>query len=221
MKHSAWPLIVMIPLLWGCPGPECSEERPCDAGFICGADARCVAGTATDGGPTQSDGCSDNSNPQFPNVLENPGAESGTEGWYKTLSNVSIGTVTDGAHCGSNALQITAHASGEQHVWNAASVEAGPGETWCAQAFMRGGTATDGRLTVRRMPARIDENYSSPVTTTQWAMVPPTKGLLKFTTAGPETLNLRVTMQFAQAGQTLLVDDVQLWRSPTGSCTER
>lgn len=219
MNRSAWPIILMLPLLWGCPGPECSEARPCDAGFICGADARCVAETAADGGPVPMGGCPDTS--QFPNVLENPGAESGTEGWYKALSNVSIGVVTDAAHCGSKALQITAHAAGEQHVWNEASVEAGPGETWCAQAFMRGGTATDGRLTVRRMPARIDEDYSSPVTTTQWAMVPPTKGLLKFTTSGAETLNLRVTMQFAEPGQTLLVDDVQLWRSPTGSCTER
>lgn len=224
MKAPALPLLLILPLTFGCPGPECSDSTPCSAGSVCDASGRCIP-SGSDGGDTGPAGCADSTKPATPNLLQNPGAECGTEGWSKhALSDVTLAVATDAVHGGTRALQITANKAGEQHVWNGATVNAGAGETWCAQAWMRGGTATDGRLTVVRGTKDkqvIFESYSSPVTPSEWAMVPPTKGLMKFTTAGEETLNLRVTLQFAQPGHSLIVDDVHLWKSPSGACTER
>lgn len=211
-------------VLSGCPGKECALDADCPGGYACSPEGACVSVTPDGGGGGGGD-CPDTSVPSAPNVLKNPGAECGTTGWFAPVngkSSVEVETVNP--HTGSKALKITATSAGDAFVWNDAEITTGANETWCAQAWMRGGTASDGRIGLRHLPVGgstgIDEAYSSPVTQ-DWAVVPPSKGLLKFTTSEPETLQLRIILQQAQAGDTLIVDDVQLWKSAGGACTER
>lgn len=203
--------------LSGCPSAECSESEPCGEGFTCNAGV-CVALP-----PDVGIVCPDNT--ATPNRLTNPGGEDGISGWTPHFaSKITVASVDADVKCGKKAISFTANGPGEQHLWNDAKVNAGADETWCAQGWMRG-TTTDGRLTVRRIAAGAgagdDKSYSSPVKESEWTVVPPTKGLLKFTTSAAETLQLRVTMQFGEVGKTLTFDNIELWRSPDGSCTER
>lgn len=210
-------------LLSGCPTAECSAA---DASVHC-VDQLPDGG---DGGAGAGANCPDTSNADAPNLLANPGAECGTTGWFvpDVVGKGTIAVATEGAHAGANALVLTATGSGTDqsgpHVYNEQQVAAGPDETWCAKAFLRGGTAVNARLGIRHWAAGdtvlAEETYSIPLAP-QWAMIPPTAGLLKLTTTRAETLQLRVILHDAVAGASVLIDDAQLWKSASGSCSER
>lgn len=224
--------IVSLLLLSGCPSAECAVDGDCQAGFTCDATGKCVS-ALPDAGPGGGGGgtCPDNSIPSAPNVLSNPGGECGTTGWFeweKVGARATLAVESEGAHSGSKALVLTASEAGSgqfgPRVSNLKQVTAAAGETWCAQAWLRGGTAGEARLAILRTPASggqiLWETYSIPLAS-QWAVNPPSKGLLKVTATETETLELVVMLHNAAAGETLVFDDAQLWKSPGGACSER
>ena len=97
-----------------------------------------------------------------------------------------------------------------------------PGSTWCAYAWMRG-TTSDGRLTVLRDQGDfvVDESFNTPVNNQEWSRAP--NSFPMKITVGPSDKRLffSVELQNPKAGEYLIVDDVALWQSKDGSCSER
>ncbi|MGA9524210.1 MAG: hypothetical protein WBV82_22330 [Myxococcaceae bacterium] len=204
-------------VLVGCPNPpECSVSEPCGEGRVC-QEGACIAGEgAPDGGGT----CRDTSNRAAPNVLENPGFECGIEGWDVLFEGQGKFTrETAVTRSGQGAARLTATSSGTtQFVQLAGTRDVVPGSVWCASAWMRG-TASDGRLTIRRVGSNQQQNAFTPVTNDEWSR---TSSPFKITIEPADTeLILFVAMPYPKAGDSLLVDDVALWQSKDGSCTER
>jgi hypothetical protein len=195
--------IALTVMLLGCPGP--AETCP---------DGGCPA----DGG----DPCLGPSAESVPNLLDNPGFECGSppSGWYTTGG--VLASEVENPKSGSRAARFLVPDGGVARLWHErdAIVDAGT-KTYCANAWVRAGTAKDARLTLRRVGTNIDENFSTPLTN-EWVLLPPpTHGPLKFTAQDEPRVLLGFTIQNAKAGDSVIIDDVQLWESADGSCRER
>jgi hypothetical protein len=196
-------------LLTACPGGggECDGGTcPPDAGF----DGGSCKGTDPAGAP--------------PNLLANPGFECGDppSGWY--AQNGQLTSESTGGHSGSKAARLTAPtATVASNLWHETDVVVAPGtKTYCVNAWVRG-SAANARITVRKVKAGFvnDENFSIPLTP-EWQPIPPAAThALKVVGAGEDKFVLRIFIPDAKAGDYLLVDDVLLWESPGGNCTER
>lgn len=158
------------------------------------------------------------------NLLVNPGFECGAlvgwKGQYATLSDE-----TEVVHGGQRAARLTEMGSlSATGLWSEADAVASPGTaTYCVRAWLRG-TAPNGRITVRKVLGGgvVDENFSSPLSNTEWTLVPPAGyGPLKIVAQNEERFLLRLAAPSPQPGDVLLVDDVELWTSADGSCKDR
>jgi hypothetical protein len=172
----------------------------------------CGGGGGADGGV-----CS-----EAANLLVNGSFECGTSGW-SAIGGV-LSAEAGNAKTGSSSARLEAPSGGAAaSLWYDADAVLNPGtKTYCTRAWMRG-TAQNGRITVRKVAsgAGEDENFSSPVGP-DWTLVPPQSyGPLKVTGAGELKFLLRVWIPNPSPGDVLIVDDVQLWESPDGTCGER
>lgn len=172
--------------------------------------------------PTSEPGtCTDSSNPSVPNVAPNPGFECGDPptGWNGPLT----GTISIGVGRSGKAAKVASKTNaGEQVKITLASADpvasAELSGTWCLSAWLRG-TGTNGVIILRRDLGggrMLDEPSFEPLTP-EWkkfshqASVPSTDARL-FVAAG---------MRAPKTGEYVEVDDVQVWKSPSGACSER
>ncbi|MFZ5468578.1 MAG: hypothetical protein ACOZIN_03995 [Myxococcota bacterium] len=195
-------------LLLSCSPPE----RGCADGGECTT-------LATDGGGI----CKGDGVASPPNLLDNPGFECGApSGWF--AQNGTLTAETAIVHGGAQAAKLTASAGSAASLWHEADAVQNPANrTYCARAWMRG-TAANGRITVRKVATGggVDENFSSPLSNTSWTLVPPASyGPLKVVGSGEERFLLRIWIPSPNAGEVLWVDDVELWHSANGTCSER
>ncbi len=204
----AGPALVSC-LLVGCPTPpECSVSEPCGEGKACQEGVCIAAGNAV------ADGGVD------PNVLDNPGFERGIDGWDVLFdAHGEFEQETTVTRSGQGAARLTATGSGTTQFVHLEGIrDVIPGSVWCASAWMRG-TASDGRLTIRRVGSNQQQNAFTPVTNDAWSR---TSSPFKITIEPADTeLIFFVAMPYPKAGDYLLVDDVALWQSKDGSCAER
>lgn len=220
MMRNLLGVCMALPVgLLGCPSaPECSADEPCTAGFECTADGVCVGVDAGPGAPS----CSDTSHPEAPNLVADPGFECGTGEWI-VLPAASVGALTQettNTKAGTGALRLEAMRS-DQAVISAVSkpLTLAVGETICARAHFRG-TAANGHLAIRRYGSLTEESFSTPLAGNDWVIVPPSAPL-KFTTTTEQQIDLRLILRKPVTGEALVVDDVALWKSPNGTCSER
>lgn len=156
-----------------------------------------------------------------PNLLENPGFECGDSGWsaiYGTLAAVA------GGHAG-QALQLTTSAAGGRFAYAKDVVTEGGLKTYCFTAWVKG-TAPFMRLRVLRdFGGQVQEDQFNEALGPEWKRTPPVTPLKVPNGNAPkiqlvfEVQTSRPDGQNAKPGDTLLVDDVDVWET-SGSCTE-
>lgn len=207
--------LAALVLFAGCGGgdePECETEPDCGPGMTCTENV-CVPLTTGDGGGANCGG-------ESWNLLQNGSFECGAEGWLKSFANFEIAPVTEGAKVGAQALRLTSTGSVSFHVSsNEVTVPAG---TVCARAWMRG-TTNNGHLRV--VWSAVDgtegkiESFSSPVKVDEWVPFQATKALA-VVLPKESKVHVRVAAASESNGTWLEADDVRLWRSEDGSCSE-
>lgn len=149
------------------------------------------------------------------NRVVNAGFECALTTWSVAMGT---GSAIDGGHSGAKALVLVANAQGEALVGANDVVPDSEGQVYCARAWVRG-SSPEMRLEVRPTPSGKGSAFSSPVASTDWVSVPP-GDMMRVTTPRGETLSILVKMQGAAAGDTLEVDDVELWPSASGRCDD-
>ena len=171
--------------------------------------------------PTEGSGtCTDGSTPSAPNLAPNPGFECGDppSGWNGPLT----GTLALGTGRTGKAAKVSARANTADQVKitlaTAEPVAVAPLDgTWCASAWMRG-TAANAVVILRRDlggGSMVDEASFEPLTT-EWK-----KLSHQATVSGDARLYVAAGIRGPQAGQYVEVDDVQVWKSASGTCSER
>jgi hypothetical protein len=152
-----------------------------------------------------------------PNLLVNPGfdcAGKETE-WGAVYGDYAL---VSGGRSG-NAGQVT--------VTNAIGGRFGPvnpvataskATTYCATAWMKG-TAPFANLKLFRETDTNPPQFSSPIDAA-WIRLPPSLVLSETAPAGEKVYVLFATDNRAHLGDTLIVDDVDVWESASGKCDE-
>lgn len=169
------------------------------------------------GGGGGSGGC-DGATKTPPNLVPNHGFECGDRGWAPQLGTLE--TVTD-ARTGANAARLTATDAGEGvFAYSTPIVSNAPSDHYCATAWVKG-TVGNMKLSIKtnKNGAGVDTTFSSPVATTSWIRVPPFTVLAVPNTFGMD-LYVRFLLSQGNAGDTLLVDDVDVWESVDGGCNQ-
>lgn len=211
---------VAVASLCGCQAQTCSADLPCATGEVC-LEGVCQNDPSDAGGSGNECGGPSGS---APNLLTNAGFECGTTGWGEYPTGVvTLSTTTTNPKSGSKALVITAQrTSAKLNVLSNTVTVTGP-TTICARAWMRG-TAGDGHMAVNHAPEEgglgSEETASSPIQENEWASVLPDTEI-RSTISGTEKVTLKLQLWSPQIGQTLIVDDVQMWESKDGHCDER
>jgi hypothetical protein len=177
----------------------------------------------TGGGGSGAAACTAVKSP--PNLVANSSFECGSpepDAWF--ARDGALALVSSGAKEGQRAVQLTVPASGATDVTLAYSPDVATGlgqSTYCATAWMKG-TVPDARLILRRVKgSAIDDfTFSAPIATEPgWVRLPPSLRL-EAPGNGADRLLLLAQSRNGQAGQTLLVDDVDVWISTSGRCDE-
>jgi hypothetical protein len=158
-----------------------------------------------------------------PNLLANGSFEcgaAGPEGFFAKDGELAL--ATGDAHQGSRSVKLTVPATGATDVTLAASgnVATNLGNaTYCGTAWVKG-TVSDARLVLRRSTSGAVEDltFTGPVTGT-WARLPPNL-VVKAPGANGNALLLLVQSKNGKPGDTLFVDDVDVWVSASGACDE-
>ncbi len=199
---------------------------PVDAGGVVTLDAGALDAGVTDAGRDGKDagahvdgGVRDAGNcPATPswNLAVNGGFECAPLSPWAVSSGTFV--PTDAGHSGRLALAMTADSLGEALVGQNNVLETAAGVTYCAQVWVKGSSA-EMRLEVRASPSGQGTAFSSPVASPEWVKVPP-GGYLKVTAPRGELLSVLARTQNADAGDTLVVDDFELWPSASGFCDE-
>lgn len=159
-----------------------------------------------------------------PNLLKNAGFECGAttpESWQGVYG--TFATAVGEGRNGGNAAKGTFSGVGLRFAYSG-DVAANAGtKVFCATAWVKG-TAPYMRMNLVRDD--LVESFAAPVSAT-WERVPPTIKL-KIDNANSKRLQFffeaqtgRTDGMNAKAGDTLLVDDAEVWESPSGLCTER
>jgi hypothetical protein len=164
-----------------------------------------------------------------PNLIQDHGFECGgatQPQWSAIYGTLDFPQGT--AHSGSYHARITAGADGKARFAYQPNVAVDAGTaTFCARAWMKG-TAPYMRLRlITDFGANIINNdFNSPVTA-DWSQVPPSVKL-----SAPNMNANRVLLVFetqsnrsdganSMPGQTLEIDDVDVWQSSSSACSER
>ena len=156
-----------------------------------------------------------------PNLLVNPGFECGDSvvGWYAQFGEVSVDS---GFRTGARAARLTAtNATAFVNLWHESDAVTAPvpGKTYCAYAWVRG-SAQNAHITLRRVGSNVDENFSAPLSTSEWTRLPSeTFGGLRVVSQDDTAIVFRVFMRNAKKDDFILVDDVAVWESTDGKCT--
>jgi hypothetical protein len=152
-----------------------------------------------------------------PNLLADGSFEcgAGTE-WAAQYGDF---VVVSGGHASDHAAQLTVGSDAQGQLgYESAVVASTSGKSYCVHACVKG-TVTAVRIEVIPTMSGVAQAFSSPVTS-DWVRAPPSTNL-KVDAAAGDSLYLRFRVQNGQAGQTLLVDDVDFWESTSGRCDER
>lgn len=165
--------------------------------------------------------CEPASLPHGKNLLKNSGFECGDalEGWSSQF--------------GTSALETTLVRSGKQAArlfttedrtvvalsFKEPVVKAPKeGTTYCAYAYVKG-SASDVRVSIRRVGSNFDETFSSPISPNEWTQVPPSSyGGVPATAKSDTELYFRIFIPNAKPNDFIVIDDVQFWESTTGNC---
>lgn len=150
-----------------------------------------------------------------PNLVPDPSLECDGMAWSAQTGTLEV---VSGGRTG-KAVRLTATTTGAGQMGIPTPLVAmTSGKTYCLSAYVSG-TATDARLEVLPAPAGTAMTFSTPVTAS-WVRAPMTSKL-KVTAPADRSLTLRVLILNGQAGQTLLLDDLDFYESASGNCTER
>lgn len=155
-----------------------------------------------------------------PNLVSNAGFECGGAApaeWQQQYGTLEL--VAD-AHGGARAAKVTATGTLGQFAYATPVFTATKGGTWCARAWMKG-TVASAKLSVMvdTGGGGTDYTQNAPLSAS-WLRVPTGNNLQVPATAGAKVY-LRFVMNTPKAGDTLVVDDVDLWESGDGLCRER
>ncbi len=159
-----------------------------------------------------------------PILVKNAGFECGAstpDAWQGVYG--SFATAVGEGRNGGNAAKGTFSGLGLRFAYAGDIVADAGTKVFCATAWVKG-TAPFMRMNLIRDD--LVEAFAAPVGAA-WERVPPTISL-KIANANSRRLQLFFEAQTgrtdglnAKAGDTLLVDDVEVWESPSGNCTER
>ena len=150
--------------------------------------------------------------------MPNPGFECGDTGWAPQMGTLDI--VTD-ARTGTKAARLTATSTGAGVFAYATPILTNaPGDNYCATAWVKG-TVSNAKLSILTNKSGVgtDSSFSSPVATTTWIRMPPSL-VLNVPGAMGSSLYVRLLLSQGTSGDTLLVDDVDVWESADGKCKE-
>lgn len=126
--------------------------------------------------------------------------------------------VTSGSSEGARAVQIVSDSTGTGGVGSTkAVVKPTSGKTYCINARVKG-TASDVRLEV--FGSQLTSAASPLNSPNTWVRVPPTTNLRVIEPIDQE-LFVKVRANAGTGGETLFVDDIDLWESSNGRCEER
>lgn len=153
-----------------------------------------------------------------PNLLHNGGFECGgaiPAEWLVVAGTLSF--VTTGASEGQRAAQVISDSSGVGGVGSTKPVVAATsGKTYCINAKLKG-TASDARLEV--IGGSVS-SFGAPLgSPNAWVRFPPSINLA-IREPVDQALYVKVRANNAHAGDTVLVDDLDLWESADGKCKE-
>ena len=151
-----------------------------------------------------------------PNLMLNGGFECAPAEWMGVMGQLSI--VTTGASEGSRAAQVTIDATGTGGIGSvSAVVPKTSGKTYCINAKVKG-TASDVRLEV--FGSQLT-SFGSPLNSPNtWVRLPPSTNL-EIREPIDQALFVKVRANNGKAGDTVIVDDIDLWESSDGKCKER
>lgn len=153
-----------------------------------------------------------------PNLMRNGGFECGGEmpsEWLVVAGTLSF--ITTGASEGQRAAQVVSDSSGVGGVGSTKPVvAASSGKTYCITARLKG-TASDARLEV--IGGSVS-SFAAPLNSPNaWVRFPPSTNLAVHEPVD-QALYVKVRANNAKAGDTVLVDDIDLWESADGKCKE-
>lgn len=173
--------------------------------------------------PTSDAGCP-TATKSPPNLMINGGFECGGAAPAEWMGvNGTLSFVTTGATEGSRAAKVVSDASGTGGVGSTTPVVAKTsGKTYCINAKVKG-TAPDVRLEVF---GSLLTSFSSPLNSPDaWVRLPPPPNVgpptnLEIREPADQALYVKVHAQGGAAGDTVIVDDIDLWESPNGKCDQ-
>ncbi|MBL8953483.1 MAG: hypothetical protein JNK82_22095, partial [Myxococcaceae bacterium] len=151
-----------------------------------------------------------------PNLMKDPSFECG-DGPVWSAQMGDVDTAAEG-RTGTKSVRGTASATGALSFGVSSVVTSTSGMPYCINLWLKG-TATDARYEV--LPSVGGQAYSfSPPVTGSWERAPLASNL-KLPVAAGASLSLRVRIINGQPGQTIFIDDIDLWESTSGNCDER
>lgn len=126
--------------------------------------------------------------------------------------------MVDDPHRGQRSARIAAAATGASLGYGAAIIaNEGPLRTFCAAAWMKGSSPVAKlSLTVGGAGGGTEYTFTSPLGP-DWIRLPLSTNL-KVPLPPGQTLQLRFVGLGSALGQTVQVDDVDIWEDPTGTC---
>ncbi len=204
--YGAAPMDRSLPILL-----LCASLLAC-SGAPGGADS----GTPPDGGGSDA-GCRPSKTPA--ELVENPSFECGsaTEAthWFAKFGTAEV--VSD-AHTGSRAVKLTVPDGVEASLVYELDVAKNLGTgTYCSTVWVKGTTKAM-ELVLRKVNPNEDTSFAG-VPSDKWERVPPN---IINSTEGKDAqrMLLLINTRYGKPGETLLIDDVDVWVSPSGKCDE-
>lgn len=176
--------------------------------------AACGPSNGTPDGGGGGSACAPTKNP--PNLLVNPGfdcAGKETE-WGAVYGDYAL--VSKGRSGNAGQVTVTNAIGGRFGPVNPVAT-ASKATTYCATAWMKG-TTPFAKLQLFTDTGGSVQQFSSPIDAA-WIRLPPSLVLTATAAAGAKVSVLFVTDR-QQVGDTLIVDDVDVWESASGKCDE-
>ena len=145
-----------------------------------------------------------------PNLLQNPGFEcsKNPEQWIGSFA------FDVAAHSGAKSAKLVADAAGQVFLGIDQVAKPAAATTYCITAWAKG-TAPTVKLQGLTSPQAM--MFASPLTV-DWARVPPTT-VLAVPVAANQGLAIKINFSNAAPGDTIFIDDVDVWESTT-NCKE-
>ena len=192
--------------------------------------ASCGSPSGNDGGVDGGNSACDGPALDPPNLIHNNGFECGGANpaeWGPVFGTLDF--PTGAAHSGMRNARVTAGSNGDaRFAYNPDVADDAGTSMFCAHAWVKGTTPyMKMRLLVISGGNFVSNDFSAPGGGATWTRVPPSVNL-----NAPNNGAAQVQLEFESqtgrgdgmnsvAGDTLEVDDVDVWISPDGSCHER